>query len=58
MSLVSITQHSFEHPAYTRFNLEDCVRHARVAAVERSYVCSLAQDRSPGEGSPRRMVPK
>ena len=39
MSLVSITQHSFEHPAYTRFNLEDCVRHARVAAVERSYVC-------------------
>lgn len=48
MSLVSLTQHSFEHPAYTRFNLEDCVRHARVAAVERSYVCRSGPGSHPG----------
>jgi len=37
----SLTQRSFEHrgehPADARFDFEDCVRHARVAAVERRY---------------------
>ncbi len=57
MSLVSLTQHSFEHPAYTRFNLEDCVRHARVAAVERSYVCRSGPGSHPGRRKSSRMVP-
>src|ERR1700730_11270264 len=33
-------EHRGEHPAYARFDLEDRVRHARVAAIERRYFCT------------------